>query len=122
MGLETESPLRVLQAVFSRQSHVFFSVLAIHWLQIEVSKLQAFVRTRVTPELWKYKLQFVARLHDAFSLHLGTHRQPVNARGRFQSPVGLNGHFEPQQMKFINELLIHLQQWFTTGANDKSLM
>ena len=64
VGLETELPLRVREAVLERELSVAGEVRAVHWLEVEVPEVVCFEALRWSIRLGIDKLQFAAAPQD----------------------------------------------------------
>src|SRR3954452_1252778 len=82
VGLETELPLRVREAVLERELGVAGEVRPVHRLEVELSKVVCFEAVRLSIRLRIDELQFAPVSQDRLRAGLRADADPVDARGR----------------------------------------
>lgn len=119
MGLQTETPLRVPQAVVDRGARIALDLWSIHRLQQKLLEVEAGEFLRHRARLRVNELQLVAGELLEGGTRLGAHAEPVNSRWRDHCAVGLDRDLEPALLQRVNERFVELQQGFAAGAHDQ---
>src|SRR5215469_854521 len=91
MGLNTEPPYWMIQAIPNRQLRVRLAVRAVHGLEEEMLERKRFVLRGITTRLGKNQLEFVAGVLAEPRSRLGAYTNPIQPRRGNDSSVGLHG-------------------------------
>ena len=119
MGLQTESPPRVIKTVLQRQLGIALSLRTIHWLQEKLLKIELIKALWLGTGLGKNEFQLTAMLKGEGRASLGTDTDPVDARWRKQCSICLNRNLEAFCVQGVNKRGIKLEQGFAACTHDK---
>ena len=105
MRLQTEPPLRMLQAVIQREPRIRFADGAIHGLEKEPLEVERLKLLRFRARLRKNELQFMSGLDHQFRSRFRADTDPIDARRWKQSPIRFDSYFKTAPMELIDERL-----------------
>lgn len=108
----------MLKAILNCSFCILRDLRAIHWLQVEVGKIQVLKASWIAINLWVNELQLVASNLNELGANLGADADPVDAFGCGNSSVGFDRHFEALLMKGFDKQIIDLKQWFAASTDD----
>ena len=99
MGLQTQTPLRMVQAVLNGRRGVFLAISAVHRLQVEVCEVKAFEPLWRRQDLRVHEFQFVTAVERGDpgkkeELKTQANNFSVNFRREFQTVLQTRGYFK----------------------------
>src|SRR5258706_1330793 len=94
VGLQTQSPLGMLQTIPGGGRGIGGAIRIVHRLQEEIAEILSRETLRRRTGLWIDQLPFIATHQFLFGLGPVTDAYPVNARRRKQGAVGFNTDLE----------------------------
>src|ERR1700733_3556250 len=121
VGLQAQSPPRMLHAVIDRQFRIRGAAGPIHRLQEKMPKVERTELIGVETLLWKDQFQFLAGLLNKPCAGLWPYATPIQARWRRNRPIRFDRNFKPVRVKCVDQRRVHLQQRFAARANHKPL-
>ncbi len=119
MGLQAESPTRMIETVLQRQLGIALSLRTIHWLQEKLLKIELIKALWLGTGLGKDELQFAAMPEGEGRASLGTDTDPIDTRRRKQRSICLNRNLEAFCVQGVNKRSIKLEQGFAACTHDK---
>ena len=121
MGLETESPPRVLAAVACGELSVLLDVGAVHGLQEEVIEVEPLEFRRRDAVLREDELQLVAGALPDRGAGFRAHADPVESRWSLERAVRFDGNLEAEVVETVDQRRIELQEWLTACDHNEAL-
>jgi hypothetical protein len=121
MGLKTQPPLRVFEAIAHGKLCITLAIGSVHGLQVKVSEIQMGKLLWRRAGLGKNELYFVPGLQYQFRARLGTDANPVDAGRRKPSAVGFDRDFKTPCVNCMNRLFVELKQGFASCADNEAL-
>ena len=118
VGLQAESPPRMVEAVLHGQLGGDGAVGSVHRLQEEVREVEVLVALRRCVVLGEHELELVAARHDRLGVGLWRHAHPVDSGGHLDRPVRLDRDLEAVCVERVDECDVELQERFAAGAHD----
>ena len=112
MGLQTQLPLGVLEAVLDRQLRIAVEIGTVHGLQIELRELVGLEGLGDCAFLRVDEFQLVATSQDRLGACLWTHAHPIERSRRFERAVGLDRDLEAACVEGGDRGLVELEQGF----------
>src|SRR5690349_9949447 len=119
VGLQTQSPSRMLQAVLNGQLSVSLAIGTVHRLQEKMLEGKALKLFRIDSRLREDEFQFIASPEEQLRSCLGTHTDPIEPRWRQPCTVRLDGDFEGEFVEHIDKFLVQLEERFAAGADNQ---
>ena len=108
------------EAELQRRLRVVLARGPVHRLQEEMGEPQPLVPARLRARLRVDQLELVSAGGQQRRTGLGTHAQPVDARGRHDRPVGLDRHLEADVVQRADQRSLQLEQRLAAGADDQA--
>jgi len=119
VGLEAETPDRIVEAVSDGRLGVPIALGTIHRLQEEVAEIQIFECRWVDAILGENDFQFVATLKDQWHPSLRTHAEPINSRRRWLRAVRLDSDSEAHIMESVHKIVVHLEKGLSSCTDNE---
>lgn len=117
MGLQTQSPVRMGQAISNCGIRVAPALGAVHWLQEEMAELQMPVALRLGARLRKDQFQFIAGCLHEFGSSLWADTDPVDGAGNGQCAVGFNRDIKAPPLQGFQEPNVDLKHRLASGQH-----
>jgi uncharacterized membrane protein len=115
--LDTQSPLRVLQAVVDRKLRITRNVGSVHRLQEEMFEFELCELFRPSVFLRVNQFELTARGLHEWRAGLGTNADPIEGRRCGARSVGLDSDVEAAFVQSGNQWFVELQQRLTACAD-----
>src|SRR5579863_9194857 len=120
MGLQAETPLRVVEAVANRLLRIGDAAGAVHGLQKEVAEGELGQLRGVNSLLGKDQLELITGVLHEWRAGFWADANPVQRVGGVHGSVGLHSDLELARVQSLDERLVELEQRFAAGADDES--